>query len=175
MSMLNSFWYCGTNAFFGSINTWTSIASDNEWNGIRMGNRPTNSGIIPNSIRSRASTWTNVAMATWTQAAAAALIHPFTQLLVHYVFSTAELNWAQHRLAHDDVLLCFSVIITPRVDSTKNLSSPCDVDDDKPTHDVSPWWPVVFFSHPHSEHWLHCEHSVSMWWWWWWWWAHLRC
>jgi len=58
MSMLNSFWYCGTRAFFGSMRTWTSIASDSEWNGIRIGKRPTNSGIMPNSIRSRASTLT---------------------------------------------------------------------------------------------------------------------
>ena len=73
MSMLKSFWYCGTKAFFGSIKTWTSIASDSEWNGIRMGKRPTNSGIIPNSIRSRASTCTNVTIATSATAAAAAV------------------------------------------------------------------------------------------------------
>jgi len=68
MSMLNSFWYCGTSAFFGSIRTWTSIASEREWNGIRIGKRPTNSGIIPNSMRSRASTCkTSSVVATWHQ------------------------------------------------------------------------------------------------------------
>ncbi len=37
----------------GSI---TSISSVSEWKGTRAGNRPTNSGIIPNSMRSWAST-----------------------------------------------------------------------------------------------------------------------
>lgn len=35
--------YCGTKAFFGSVNILTSISTSNEWNGTRTGKRPTNS------------------------------------------------------------------------------------------------------------------------------------
>jgi hypothetical protein len=38
------------------VKNLTSISSVNEWKGTRAGKRPTNSGIIPNSMRSWAST-----------------------------------------------------------------------------------------------------------------------
>lgn len=42
-SMPNKTRYCGTKAFFGSVNILTSISTSNEWNGTKTGNRPTNS------------------------------------------------------------------------------------------------------------------------------------
>lgn len=42
-SMPNKARYCGTKAFFGSVNILTSISTSNEWNGTKTGNRPTNS------------------------------------------------------------------------------------------------------------------------------------
>lgn len=54
--MLKSAWYCGTSAFLGSVRILTSDSSSNECKLTTTGSRPTNSGIIPNSTRSRAST-----------------------------------------------------------------------------------------------------------------------
>ena len=55
--MLNSAWYCGTKAFRGSVRILTREPSSKECKLTTTGRRPTNSGIIPNSTRSRASTW----------------------------------------------------------------------------------------------------------------------
>ena len=57
LSMLNSAWYCGTKAFRGSVRILTREPSSKECKLTTTGRRPTNSGIIPNSTRSRASTW----------------------------------------------------------------------------------------------------------------------
>ena len=43
-------------AFLGSVRILTSMLSLSEWKGTRAGKRPTNSGIIPKSIKSPAST-----------------------------------------------------------------------------------------------------------------------
>lgn len=43
LSIPKSIWNWGTSAFLGSVRILTSIAVDNEWNGTRIGNRPTNS------------------------------------------------------------------------------------------------------------------------------------
>jgi hypothetical protein len=57
LSMPKSIWYWGTSAFRGSVKILTSMSSLSEWKGTRVGKRPTNSGIMPNSMRSVASTW----------------------------------------------------------------------------------------------------------------------
>ena len=49
--------YWGTRALRGWVRICTSMSSLRLWNGTTIGKRPTNSGIIPNSIRSRASDW----------------------------------------------------------------------------------------------------------------------
>lgn len=54
--MLNRAWYWGTTALRGSVRIRTSVSSSRLCRGTTTGRRPTNSGIIPNSIRSRAST-----------------------------------------------------------------------------------------------------------------------
>lgn len=56
LSMLKRAWYCGTTALRGSVRMRTSVSSSRLCRGTTTGSRPTNSGIIPNSIRSRAST-----------------------------------------------------------------------------------------------------------------------
>ncbi|KAJ8002503.1 hypothetical protein DPEC_G00159580 [Dallia pectoralis] len=54
--MLNRAWYCGMTALRGSVRIRTSVSSSRLCSGTTTGSRPTNSGIIPNSMRSRAST-----------------------------------------------------------------------------------------------------------------------
>lgn len=56
LSMLKSAWYWGTSALRGATRILTSISWVRLWNGTTTGRRPQNSGIKPNSIRSRAST-----------------------------------------------------------------------------------------------------------------------
>lgn len=56
LSMLNRAWYWGTTALRGSVKIRTSVSSSRLCRGTTTGRRPTNSGIIPNSIRSLAST-----------------------------------------------------------------------------------------------------------------------
>lgn len=56
LSILNRAWYWGTTALRGSVRMRTSVGSSRLCRGTTTGRRPTNSGIIPNSIRSRAST-----------------------------------------------------------------------------------------------------------------------
>jgi len=65
--MLNSVWYWVMRAFFGSVRIRISMSSVREWNGTTTGNRPTNSGIIPNSTRSCASTRrSNASFSAWS-------------------------------------------------------------------------------------------------------------
>ncbi len=52
--MLKRVWNWGMRALRGSVRMRTSMSCDSECSGVITGNRPTNSGIIPNSIRSRA-------------------------------------------------------------------------------------------------------------------------
>lgn len=59
LSMLNRAWYWGTTALRGSVKIRTSVSSSRLCRGTTTGSRPTNSGIIPNSIRSLASTCFN--------------------------------------------------------------------------------------------------------------------
>ena len=56
LSILNRAWYCGTSAFLGTVNIFMSAFSSNECSATTTGRRPTNSGIIPKSIKSLAST-----------------------------------------------------------------------------------------------------------------------
>lgn len=56
LSILNRAWYWGTTALRGSVKIRTSVSSSRLCRGTTTGRRPTNSGIIPNSIRSLAST-----------------------------------------------------------------------------------------------------------------------
>lgn len=56
LSMLNRAWYWGTTALRGSVKIRTSVSSSKLCRGTTTGRRPTNSGIIPNSMRSLAST-----------------------------------------------------------------------------------------------------------------------
>lgn len=56
LSMLNRAWYWGTTALRGSVKIRTSVSSSRLCRGTTTGRRPTNSGIIPNSIKSLAST-----------------------------------------------------------------------------------------------------------------------
>lgn len=90
--MLNKAWYWEITAFRGSVSTCTSVFSSRLCNGTTTGNRPTNSGIMPNSIRPLASTWRNnrsfSSMSWWVfdsplrlaRSAAAAALLPFPRL-----------------------------------------------------------------------------------------------
>lgn len=90
--MLNRAWYWGTTALRGSVRIRTSVSSSRLCRGTTTGRRPTNSGIIPNSIRSRASTCFNsrsfssisatvsVSPLVLAKSAAAAARRPFPRL-----------------------------------------------------------------------------------------------
>lgn len=56
LSMLKSAWYWGITALRGSVRIRTRVLSSRLCRGTTTGKRPTNSGIMPNSMRSRAST-----------------------------------------------------------------------------------------------------------------------
>ena len=56
LSILKRAWYWGISAFFGSVRICTNMSAVRLWSGTTTGKRPTNSGIIPNSIKSLAST-----------------------------------------------------------------------------------------------------------------------
>ena len=56
---MNSFWYCLTSAFFGSVRICTSASSVSSPSVATTGRRPTSSGIRPNLIRSSGSTSRN--------------------------------------------------------------------------------------------------------------------
>ncbi len=56
LSILKRAWYWGITALRGSVRICTSISSSRLCSGTTTGRRPTNSGIMPNSMRSRAST-----------------------------------------------------------------------------------------------------------------------
>ena len=58
-SIVNSFWYCLTSAFFGSVRICTSASSVSSPSVATTGRRPTSSGIRPNLIRSSGSTSRN--------------------------------------------------------------------------------------------------------------------
>ena len=60
LSICRSAWYCGISALRGSVKIFINISSLREWKGTTTGKRPTNSGIIPNSIKSLASTSCNI-------------------------------------------------------------------------------------------------------------------
>lgn len=51
-SIANWYFICANNEFAGSDKTLTNIWRLNEWNGTKTGNLPTNSGTIPNLIKS---------------------------------------------------------------------------------------------------------------------------
>jgi len=55
-SMEKRVWNCGTTAFLGWVSISTKLWTVRLCREVTMGNRPTNSGIIPNSIKSLAST-----------------------------------------------------------------------------------------------------------------------
>ena len=55
-SISNIFWYCFTSAFFGWVRMVTRSSSRRSLRVATTGSRPTNSGIIPNFIRSSGST-----------------------------------------------------------------------------------------------------------------------
>lgn len=92
LSMLNRAWYWGTTALRGSVKIWTSVSSSKLCRGTITGRRPTNSGIIPNSIRSLASTCfsslsfssisatVSVSPLVFARSAAAAARRPFPRL-----------------------------------------------------------------------------------------------
>lgn len=92
LSMLNKAWYWGITALRGSVSICTSVFSSRLCKGTTTGNRPTNSGIMPNSMRSLASTWRNnrsfSSMSWWVfdsplrlaRSAAAAALLPFPRL-----------------------------------------------------------------------------------------------
>ncbi|CUO13722.1 Uncharacterised protein [Flavonifractor plautii] len=52
MSYSNSFWYCFTRAFFGSVRMRTSCPLSRAFRVVITGRRPTSSGMIPNLSRS---------------------------------------------------------------------------------------------------------------------------
>ena len=56
-SRLKSRWYCLTKAFLGSVSTATRAARSSLETEVNTGNRPMNSGIMPNLRRSSGITW----------------------------------------------------------------------------------------------------------------------